>query len=57
MDLHRKSIQNRGENMITGKSQPTGEELAEHNNFIFGVGVCSSSGARPVPAGKNPAVS
>jgi hypothetical protein len=37
MDLHRKSIQNRGENRITGKSQPAGEEVAKHNYFsIFG---------------------
>jgi hypothetical protein len=33
MDLHRKSIQNHGENRITGKSHPAGEEVAKHNYF------------------------
>jgi hypothetical protein len=33
MDLHRKSVQDRGENWITGESQPTGEEIVKHNYF------------------------
>jgi hypothetical protein len=34
MNLHRKSIQNSRKDKIAGKSQSTGEEIAEYNNFI-----------------------
>jgi hypothetical protein len=34
MNLHRKSIQNRRKDRIARKSQSTGEEIAEYNNFI-----------------------
>jgi hypothetical protein len=37
MNLHRKSIQNHGENWIAREYQPTGEEVAKNNYLsIFG---------------------
>jgi hypothetical protein len=58
VNFYRKFVQNRWQNGITRKSQAAGKK--SRNTTILsdsGEGTSSSRGARPLPAGKNPAAS
>jgi hypothetical protein len=58
MNLHREFVQNRRHKGIAGKPKTAGEEVANTmTSSASGAGTYSSRGARPSPAGKNPAAS